>query len=55
MGEFVAALQKIAEHCNYGTAINDMLRDCIVCGLYNKQVQRHMLQKAELTYAKALA
>ena len=52
VGAFVVALLKIAEHCDYGTALNDIR---IVCGIYNKQVQRHnMLQKAELTYAKAL-
>lgn len=36
-----------------GAVRNDMLRDRIVCGIYNKDVQRRPLQKAEPTYAKA--
>ena len=51
---FVAALRKIAEHCEYGDVLNDMLRDRIVCGILNKRVQRRLLQEVDLTYAKAL-
>ena len=50
---YVAALQKIAEHCAYGAVLSDMLRDRLVCGFMNKTVQRRLLQEPELTFEKA--
>ena len=40
---YVAELRKIAEHCEYGTVLSDMLRDRLVCGISNKAVQRRLL------------
>ena len=51
---YVAELRKIAEHCNYGRVLNDMLRDRLVCGTHNKGIQRRLLVESELTYDKAL-
>ena len=33
MADFVAELRTLAEFCNYGETLNDMLRDRIVCGV----------------------
>ena len=42
---YVAELRKNAE---FG------LRDCLVCGILNKEVQRCLLQETELSFEKAL-
>ena len=51
---FVAELRKIAQYCDYGDVLSDMLRDRVVCGLANKAVQRRLLQEPTLTFEKAL-
>ena len=33
IAEYIAELRQLAEHCNYGTILQDMLRDRLVCGL----------------------
>ena len=51
---YVAELRKIAEFCDYGLVLSDMLRDRLVCGISNKTVQRRLLQEPALTFDKAL-
>ena len=51
---YVAELRKIAEFCDYGAVLSDMLRDRLVCGIHNRAVQRRLLQEPSLTYDKAL-
>ena len=51
---YVAELRKIAEYCEYGGVLNEMLRDRLVCGTSNKGIQRRLLQQAELTFDKAM-
>ena len=51
---YVAELHKIAEHCDYGEVLSDMLRDRLVCGTNNKAIQRRLLLKADLTFADAM-
>ena len=53
VAEYIAALRKIAEHCDYGSSLNDMLRDRLVCGTADEWVQRRYLQESTLTYATA--
>ena len=53
VAEYVAALRKIAEHCEYGGTLNDMLRDRLVCGIADKRVQNRYLREAKLTYTEA--
>ena len=53
VAEYIAALRKIAEHCDYGSSLNDMLRDRLVCGTSDERVQRRYLQESTLTYATA--
>eukprot|EP00731_Ephydatia_muelleri_P010391 Em0005g977a len=49
-----ASLQKLAEHCDFGDTLSDALRDRLVCGMQNGAVQKRLLGKADLTFAKAL-
>ena len=51
---YVAELRKIAEYCEYGRVLSDMLRDRIVCGILDRTVQRRLLQQPDLTFEKAL-
>ena len=46
---FVAELRKIAEYCEYGPVLSDMLRDRLVCGTCNKTIQRKLLQESALS------
>ena len=51
---YVAELKKLATHCNFGVNLNKALRDKLVCGLQNMQIQRRLLSEAKLKYSKAL-
>ena len=51
---FVAELRKLSRYCNFREALNNMLRDRLVCGINESPTQRRLLAESELTYAKAL-
>jgi len=51
----VAILRKAAEHCNFGTSLNEMLWDRLVCGIANSTVQKRLLAEKELTLDKAVS
>ena len=53
VAEYIAALRKIAEHCEYGEILNDMLRDRLVCGVADKKVQNRYLRESKLSYSEA--
>ncbi|KAJ8039789.1 hypothetical protein HOLleu_13900 [Holothuria leucospilota] len=54
VSSYVAELRALAEYCNYGTTLNDMLRDRLVCGINNDRIQRNLLSKSSLTFETAL-
>ncbi|KAJ8035756.1 hypothetical protein HOLleu_19529 [Holothuria leucospilota] len=54
VSSYVAELRAVAEYCNYGTTLNDMLRDRLVCGINNDRIQRNLLSKSSLTFETAL-
>ena len=51
---YVAELRKIAEYCDYGAVLSDMLRDRLVCGIHKQTIQRRLLLETSLTFDKAL-
>ena len=51
INEYAAELQRLSEHCDSGTGLNDALRDRLVC---NEGVQKRLLTKENLTFDKAL-
>lgn len=55
ISEYCVAIQKLSEHCEFGTTLNDTLRDRLVCGLANEHIQRKLLVEADLTYDRAKA
>ena len=55
VANYVAELRRLTEHCEYGTSLNDMLRDCLACGIKHDRIQQRLLSEgAELTLKKAL-
>ena len=54
IAEFVAELRSLAEFCNFGTSLNDMLRDRLVCGINSSKVQQRLLAEKDLTLDKAV-
>ena len=52
--EYVTALRKLAEHCDFGDTLDEMLRDRLVCGIANPAVQKRLLTKLELAFTKAV-
>ena len=52
LATYVAELRTIAQYCDYGAALSDMLRDCLVCGVRDKGIQRRLLQTPDLTFSK---
>ena len=50
---FISELRSLAEHCEYGSSLDDMLRDRLVCGINDTQIQRRLLAKKDLTFQLA--
>nr|XP_037290511.1 uncharacterized protein LOC119185683 [Rhipicephalus microplus] len=51
--DFVAALRRMAEDCNFGDMWHRMLRDRIVCGVRDDDVRRLLLTRGSLTLKEA--
>ena len=54
VGEFVAQLRKLSEFCDSGETLNDMLRDCLVCGCNDDRPQCKFLVETTLSIDEAL-
>ncbi len=53
-GTYVAELRRLSQHCEFGTALGDMLCDRLVCGIGDARTQRRLLSEADLKFGKAL-
>ena len=47
--QYLAALRKLAKKCDFRDFLNQALRDKLVCGLRNENIQRKLLAEADLT------
>ena len=36
---YMSELRKFAENCNFGNVVNDVLRDCLVCGVNDVKIR----------------
>ena len=54
MSDYVAALRKLTEFCEFGETLEDMLRDRLVYGINDGRVQHLLLAESKLTFEKAL-
>ena len=50
---YLAELRGIAEHCNFGASLDDMLRDRLVVGINDAALQRRLLSEPRLNLKKA--
>ena len=50
---FVAELTSLAKDCDFRTALEDNLRDRLVCGVADPGMQRKLLSEQNLTFQKA--
>ena len=54
MATYVAEIRSLAEFCNFGRTLEEMLRDRIVCGINDDTIQRRLLAEPRLTFKKTL-
>ncbi|KAL2077680.1 hypothetical protein ACEWY4_027184 [Coilia grayii] len=54
VAQYVAVLKKLSEHCDFGAHLQDALRDRLVCGLNNENIQRKLLTEETLTFQRAV-
>lgn len=47
---FVSELSSLAEFCNFGTSLYDMLRERLICGINNSKLQQKLLAEKKLTH-----
>ena len=47
-------LRQLASHCQFGTFLNEALRNKLVCGMHSENTQKVLLTKAKLTLEKAV-
>ncbi len=53
VASYPAALRELAEYCEYGDRLLEMLRDRLVCGVNHEGIQCRLLAEKALTYEKA--
>ncbi|GFV71180.1 transposon Tf2-8 polyprotein [Trichonephila clavipes] len=53
IANYCAELQKLSIHCNFGNNLSTMLRDKLVMGLKNENIQKKLSAEDKLTYEKA--
>ena len=51
---YIAQLHALSTHCEFSEMLEDMLRDRIVCVIFDTQIQRRLLAEQKITYAKAV-
>ena len=52
--DYAAEIQRLAERCNFGTFLDEALRDKLVCGINGEHIQKRLLTESELSFKKAL-
>ena len=50
----MGTLRKLTTRCNFGSNLDETLRDRLVCGLNNQQIQKHLLAESKLKLSKAV-
>ena len=53
MATYIAELRHLSEHCEFGSTINEMLRDRLVCGVEEPKLQQRLLAEPDLSFDKA--
>jgi hypothetical protein len=53
IGNYIVELKKLSKGCEFGTFLKESLRDRLVCGLKDEQIQRKLLTETNLTFDTA--
>ncbi|KAK0156517.1 hypothetical protein N1851_000186 [Merluccius polli] len=53
VSSYVAELRRLAHDCNFGTTLEQRLRDRLVCGVNDDRIQRRLLSETDVTFEKA--
>ena len=53
VAQYVAALRKLTEHCDFKDYLDEALRDRLVCGLRSEVIQRKLLSEKTLGFQRA--
>jgi len=52
--QYVIRLWELTQYYDFGDTLNDMLRERLVCGVSNEQLQSRLLSEPQLTFKKVL-
>lgn len=52
--DFVNMLRRLAEQCGYEDQLEEMIRDQLIAGLKNKEIQNELISKSELSLSEAV-
>ncbi|CAI6376903.1 unnamed protein product [Macrosiphum euphorbiae] len=53
-GEYLSALRKLSENCNFGTMKDRLIRDRVVAGIVDKKLQEKFLSETDLTLERVI-
>ncbi|GFR81262.1 gamma-glutamyltransferase [Elysia marginata] len=53
IADFIAAIKRLSEHCNFWAFLQTTLRNRFVCGLQDEAIQKRLLQERDLTFEGA--
>ena len=54
LSEYMAALRKLTEHCEFGGFLNEVLREKYVCGLQNASIRKRLFAERTLDLQRAI-
>ena len=54
VAKFVAKLRRLSTHCQFGTYLDEALRDRFVCGLRSESMVKNLLTEVDLTFKRAV-
>ena len=54
IAEYVAELRRLSEHCNFGATLDEMLRDRLMCGTWDKRIRHRLLAETKKLSFKEL-
>jgi len=54
ISQFVTALKKLSQYCEFGNNLDDSLRDQVVYGIRDNNIKKRLMSEPELTFKKSV-
>ncbi|KAL4708146.1 hypothetical protein ACJJTC_009925 [Scirpophaga incertulas] len=54
VAQYITELKKLSRYCDFGSILEDNLRDQLVCGLHNETIRQRLFAENNLTYGGAI-